>query len=159
MAKNSFLLEEGKMANHTHYLEEGFVRTYTHDSNGNDITTGLYPGNCFANDLSSFFKRIPSQESHQAMTDCKLWTIDYAGVQELFHTIPEFREFGRMMLINNYVGLKTRTIGMIQHTAEQRYDQLMTTMPEVFQFVPLKHIATYLGITDTSLSRIRRDYR
>ncbi len=62
-----------------------------------------------------------------------------------------------MMLINNYSRLKDRMLGMIQHTAEQRYLKLIETHPEIFQHAPLKNIASYLGITDTSLSRIRKE--
>jgi hypothetical protein len=83
--------------------------------------------------------------------------MSYEDVQANFHGIPEFREFGRMMLITNYANLKSRMLGMIKDTAENRYLKLMTNQPEIFQNVPLKIIASYLGITDTSLSRIRKE--
>ena len=82
----------------------------------------------------------------------------YDDVQTQFHSIPEFREWGRMMLINGNALLQDRMFGMIQLTAEQRYAQLMETQPEIFQHVPLKMIASYLGVTDSSLSRIRKSF-
>ena len=72
--------------------------------------------------------------------------------------MPEFREFGRTILVNAYAQLKQRMLAMIQETAEQRYASLLQSSPDIFQFVPLKNIATYLGITDTSLSRIRKEF-
>ena len=75
----------------------------------------------------------------------------------LFHTIPEFRELARENLVNGFIALKERTLGMINLTAEQRYEHLLKTRPELFQNVPLKHLASYLGVTDTSLSRIRKE--
>ena len=78
-------------------------------------------------------------------------------MQANFHGIPEFREFGRMMLITNYANLKERMLGMIKDTTETRYLKLMQTHPDIFQNVPLKIIASYLGITDSSLSRIREE--
>lgn len=156
--KNTFLIEEGKICNISHFIEEGCMRLYTFDTKGNDVTTSIYSNQMFANDFYSFFKRIPSPEHLQAMSDCKTWFLTYEVLQKNFHTIPEFREFGRMLLINNHAMMKQRMLSMIQKTGEQRYANLMEANPEVFQHIPLKNIATYLGVTDSSLSRIRRDF-
>jgi hypothetical protein len=83
--------------------------------------------------------------------------MSYEKVQQCFHNYPEFREFGRMMLVTNYSILHDRMLGMIKDTAENRYLKLMKHYPDIFQNVPLKIIASYLGITDTSLSRIRKE--
>ncbi len=155
--KNAFLLKEGKVCTESHFIESGFLRSYVVDIDGNEVTTDFYGSNIFANDFLSFFKRIPSNENIQVLADCTTWMINYDDLQTCFHTIPEFREFGRMMLINNYSKLKERMLGMIQLTAEQRYERLVTSHAEIFQNAPLKYIASYLGITDTSLSRIRKD--
>jgi CRP-like cAMP-binding protein len=156
--KNIFMIEAGKVCSESHFIIEGCARMYTFDTNGNDVTTALYSKNMFANDFYSFFKRIPSSENMIAMTDCKTLYISYEQLQINFHTIPEFREFGRMLLINNHAILKERMLSMIQQTGEQRYGKLITTNPEIFQHIPLKNIASYLGVTDTSLSRIRKEF-
>src|SRR5437588_3335041 len=106
----------------------------------------------FASDFLSFFKRTPSKEYIQALTDCETWYITYQDMQENFHNIPEFREYGRQNIINNYSLLKQRMVSMLQETAEQRYANLVNSNPEILQNAPLKYIASYLGITDTSLS-------
>ncbi|WP_064197279.1 MULTISPECIES: Crp/Fnr family transcriptional regulator [Emticicia] len=155
--KNDFLLKEGKICIESHFIESGFLRSYVVDVDGNEVTTDFYGNNIFANDFLSFFKRIPSNENIQVLADCTTWMINYEDLQTCFHTIPEFREFGRMMLINNYSRLKERMLGIIQLTAEQRYERLVTSHAEIFQNAPLKYIASYLGITDTSLSRIRKE--
>jgi hypothetical protein len=72
--------------------------------------------------------------------------------------MPEFREFGRTILVNAIGHLKGRALSLVQETAEERYRKLITTNPDIFQHAALKHIASYLGITDTSLSRIRKEY-
>jgi CRP-like cAMP-binding protein len=112
----------------------------------------------FASDLLSFFKRIPSKENIQALTDCQTWYITYGDMQESFHAIPEFREFGRLNIINQFGILQQRMLSMLQQTGEQRYGDLVYANPEILQHAPLKYIATYLGITDTSLSRIRKEF-
>ena len=154
---NLDILTENKTPRATYILESGLVRSYTIDSNGNEITTNIFSPFCFANDFLSFFKQKPSSENFQSLTDCVLWKMKYEDVQESFHSIPEFREFGRMMLILNYSNLKDRMLGMIKYSAEKRYLKLMKKQPEILKSVSLKIVASYLGITDTSLSRIRKE--
>lgn len=155
--KNDFLLKEDKICAESHFIESGFLRSYAVDIDGNEVTTDFYGSNIFANDFLSFFKRIPSSENIQVLADCTTWVLNYEDLQTCFHTIPEFREFGRMMLINNYSKLKERMLDMIQLTAEQRYEKLISSHAEIFQNAQLKYIASYLGIKDTSLSRIRKE--
>jgi CRP-like cAMP-binding protein len=157
IAKNQFLLKEGAVARESHYLETGLMRAYTYDLDGNDVTTAFYSGTNSSTDIFSFFKQVPSRENIQALTDCQTWYITYEDMQTSFHTLPEFREFGRLMLINNYGLLKQRMLSTLHETAEQRYAHLLESNPEILQNAPLKHIASYLGITDTSLSRIRKE--
>jgi len=158
IAKNGYLLKEGAVCNQSHFIEEGILRSYLFDLDGNEVTTEFYSKRVFASDFLSFFKRTPSKEYIQALTDCETWYITYGDMQENFHTIPEFREYGRQNIINNYSLLKQRMVSMLQETAEQRYAGLVNSNPEILQNVPLKYIASYLGITDTSLSRIRKEF-
>jgi len=157
-ARNGYLLKEGSVCSESHIIEEGIIRSYIYDLDGNDVTTAFFSKQLFASDLLSFFKKIPSKENIQALTDCQTWYITYDDMQESFHTIPEFREFGRLHIINQFGILQQRMLSMLQQTAEQRYSDLVNANPEILQHVPLKYIATYLGITDTSLSRIRKEF-
>lgn len=156
--KNSWLLEAGQVCRESHFITQGIIRSYTYDLDGNEVTTAFYTPNTFTNDQLSYFSQSPAKEYIQAVTDCQTWCISYEDMQESFHTIPEFREFGRLNIVMQYSILKQRMLSALQETAEQRYSQLITGNPEIFQYVPLKHIASYLGITDTSLSRIRREF-
>ncbi|HWZ36515.1 MAG TPA: hypothetical protein VNW51_10165, partial [Mucilaginibacter sp.] len=85
------------------------------------------------------------------------WYITYEDMQASFHTIPEFREYGRLNIVNQYALLKARMLSNLQEPAEKRYADLINAHPEILQQVPLKYIASYLGIADTSLSRIRKE--
>ena len=158
IGRNEYFLKEGAVCNECHFIEEGIMRSYIYDLEGNDVTTAFYSKKMLSSELLSFFKRIPSKEYIQALTDCETWYITYGDMQESFHTIPEFREFGRLNIINHYSILKQRMLSMLQETAEQRYADLVNSNPEILQNAPLKHIASYLGITDTSLSRIRKGF-
>jgi CRP-like cAMP-binding protein len=155
--KNEILLKENQVSTKTFFLESGYISSYIIDNDGNEVTFNIFSAPCFVNDFLSFFKQQPTQENFQTLTHCTIWTMTYDEVQKNFHTIPEFREFGRMMLVTNFAKLQSRMLGMIKGTAEIRYLALMKEHPDVFQNVPLKIIASYLGITDTSLSRIRKE--
>jgi CRP-like cAMP-binding protein len=157
LAKNELLLVENKVSRHTYFLEDGYIRSYLIDNNGEEVTTNIYSAPCFVNDFISFFKQQPSKENFQALTPSIIWATSFEEIQKNFHAVPEFREFGRLLLINNYSLLHDRMVGMIKDTAEQRYLKLLEKHSDIFQNVPLKIIASYLGITDSSLSRIRKE--
>lgn len=156
-SKNEYLLKQGKVSGY-YYLAEGFVRAFTYDSGGNEITTFFYPAGRIAFEASSFFLREPSTEYLQAITDCMVYATTFEKLNTLFHSVPEFREFARAMLEKEFVAYKQRTLSMINKSAEERYASLIANSNEVFQYAQLKHIASYLGITDTSLSRIRKEF-
>lgn len=155
--KNQKLLEEGTVSDEYIFLEKGFMRAYAHDTEGNEVTTNFYFPNDVVFEVASFFNRTKSKENIQALTDCVGWYITYEQLNRLFHTLPEFREFGRSVLVKGFSDLKTRMLSMITETAEERYVFLLKSNPEIFQQAPLKNIASFLGITDTSLSRIRKE--
>jgi CRP-like cAMP-binding protein len=156
-AKNEYLLKPGKVSGY-YYLAEGYIRAFTHDTDGNEITTFFYPKDRVAFEASSFFLHQPSTEYLQAITDCKVYATSFEKLNLLFHSVPEFREFARAMLVKEFVAYKQRTLAMINKSAEERYASLLADHSEVFKHAQLKHIASYLGITDTSLSRIRAAY-
>lgn len=156
--RNEFLLKEGRVADEYFFLESGFIRSFAFDTEGNEVTTNFYSGSQVVFEVSSFFNRTIAKENFQAIEDCSGWYITYAELNNLFHSMHEFRDFGRSILVKGFSALKIRMLSMITETAEQRYNTLLKTNPEIFQHAALKHIASYLGITDTSLSRIRKEY-
>ncbi|MEO6167159.1 MAG: Crp/Fnr family transcriptional regulator [Chitinophagales bacterium] len=158
LKKNDLFLKEGKVSNEYLFLETGFIRTFLSDTEGNEITLNFYAQNQLVFEVASFFKRTPSQENFEALTDGTGWVLTYDQLNTLFHALPEFREFGRAVLVNGFIAYKERTLSMINKTAEQRYELLINTNPEIFRNAPLKYIASYLGMTDTSLSRIRKSF-
>lgn len=154
--KNEFLIQKGKVANYYYFLETGFLRSITIDTEGNDITTKFFSASDIVIDWHSYFLKKPCKESIQAVTKGKCWKISFGNFMKLFN-IEAFREVGRTRLVNNYFELKHHSISVIADQAKDRYLNLIKEKPSVVQNVPLKHIATYLGITDTSLSRIRKE--
>ncbi|MGZ3880840.1 MAG: Crp/Fnr family transcriptional regulator [Flavisolibacter sp.] len=155
--KGELFLKEGHVSNEYLVLEKGFMRSYSFDLEGKEVTTAFHNNSYPAFEVASFFNRTPSRENIQALANCSGWFITYDQLNMLFHTVTEFRDFGRSILVKGFAGLKTRMLSMITETAEERYISLLRSNPDVFQYTPLKQIASYLGITDTSLSRIRKE--
>lgn len=155
--KGDFILKAGRVPDEYLYLEDGFIRAFAHDTQGDEVTTAIYSANQVVFEVSSFFNRTVSTENFQALSDCKAWMLTYKELNMLFHSMPEFRDFGRHILVTGFSALKARMLSTITDTAEERYERLLKSRPDIFRQVPLKYIASYLGITDTSLSRIRKE--
>lgn len=154
---NTVLLDKNVISTKTYFLEKGYVRSYILNEDNEEITTNIYTAPCFVNDFLSFFRQQPTKEIYQSVTDCVFWETGLENVQHNFHNIPEFREFSRLLFVLNYYNIHDRLIEMASQKASTRYASLMKKDPEIFRYVPLKVIASYLGIKDSSLSRIRRD--
>ncbi|KOY84425.1 Crp/Fnr family transcriptional regulator [bacterium 336/3] len=155
--KDDYLLKEGKTSRYF-FLSEGFLRVFTFDTEGNEVTTYFYSQNRVVFDAASFFLKLPSSENIQAMTECKVYITNFEKLNQLFHSVAAFREFGRQMIVQEFVAYKQRTLAMINQSAEKRYLKLIETNKDVFQFAHLNHIASYLGISERTLNRIRQNF-
>jgi CRP-like cAMP-binding protein len=155
-SRNDFFIEEGSTANFYYFIESGFARSYVIDLEGNDITTKFFSSTDILIDWHSYFLKTKCRENIQAITAAVAWKISFENFMKLF-SIEAFREVGRTRLVNNYFELKNHSVSIIADSAKDRYLHLLKSKPDIVQNVPLKQIATYLGITDTSLSRIRKE--
>ena len=157
VSQGAMLLEEGKTAREYYIIEKGLFRSFVYDYNGNEVTTEFYSPRELLIESFSLFQRSPSMENFQALTSGVIWKIEYQAFQQLLDKIEGFREWGRTWATNHLFTMKKRSINMLTMTAKDRYLALFKERPEIIQQAPLKHIASYLGITDTSLSRIRKE--
>ena len=155
--KKDFLFKEGQTLDHYYFLDKGFIRSFTYDYNDNQVTTNFYSPSNIVLDWTSFMLRTPTQENFQASIDSICWRLTYDDFQILFNSIEKFRISGRGRFANSYLELKKHHLSLITHTAKERYLALIKEHQEIINNASLKHIATYLGITDTSLSRIRKE--
>jgi CRP/FNR family transcriptional regulator, anaerobic regulatory protein len=155
--KGDFILKEGKIANEYYCLESGLVRAFAVSTEGNEITTGFFGKDEIVIEVASLFLRVPTKENIHALTDCICWKIDINSFQKLFHEVAGFMEWGRAWMSGVLFFTKQRSLSIITEPATERYLALLKQHPQIIQHAPLKYIASYLGITDTSLSRIRRE--
>lgn len=155
--KGELVLECGQTANDYYLIEQGLFRAFVHDYNGNQITTDFCGTGQFLIEVSSLFQRVPTKENMVAMTYGIAWKIKYGDFQELFHRIEGFREWGRAWMSDQLFISKQRSLDQFTKSATERYLMLVKDRPQIITHAPLKHIASYLRITDTSLSRIRKE--
>lgn len=152
----AILLKEGKIANQFYVVEQGLFRSFVYDYNGNDVTTGFICPRQILIESFSLFQRKPSKEYFQAESDSVVWSIEYETFTKLLNITEGLREWGRNWATSQLFSIKQHSIDVLTLSAKERYLNLITERPQIIQQAPLKHIASYLGITDTSLSRIRK---
>ena len=154
--KNTLILKTGEICENYMFIHKGIMRSFIFDSEGAEITTNFYTKNHVVIEPASFFNRSVSRENIQTLTDCAVWFVDFQKMNQQFNHYPEHREFGRRLLVQSMVELKDKMLLLQTETAENRYYLLTKQNPEILKYVTLKQIASYLGVTDTSLSRIRK---
>jgi len=155
--QGTVVLEIGKTAHEFYIIENGLFRSFLYDYNGNETTTGFYCSKEILIESFSLFQRIPSKENFQALTDAVVWKIEYKNFQELLARVNGLREWGRTWATRQLFVLKQHYINVLTMSATDRYLEIIHERPQIVQQAPLKYIASYLGITDSSLSRIRRE--
>ena len=155
--KKEFFLTEGIICNNLLILEKGYMRAFVTDENKNDITTDFFSRSQIVFEPESYFNKTNAKENIQALTDCEGWSINYRKMHLLFHSIPELHNLDCILMLKKYIELKTRMILSLTRTAEEQYSLFILSNPGIVQNVTLKYIASYLGITDSSLSRIRKE--
>lgn len=155
--KGDFFLKRDERSNSYLILEDGLMRSFVYDYDGNEITTSFFSNHEVVIEVLSLFQQTLSDEYIQALTDCICWKIDLDRFEMLYHSIQGLNEWGRAWMSEQLFQSKQRSVEMITQTATERYLKLIKEKPQVIRQAPLKQIATYLGITDTSLSRIRKE--
>ncbi len=154
LPKGAFLINEGKICHHIYFLEKGCLRGF-YNLDGKEISYWFAFENNFVTSFFSFISRKPSIECIQLIEDCVLWAISYDDLQELYDKHPDVERLGRLMNERYYVMLEDRFVSNHFKEAKERYENLVSHSPHILQRVPLGYIASYLGITQETLSRIR----
>jgi CRP-like cAMP-binding protein len=156
--KNKNLQEIGQKCRTIYFVKEGLARIY-YLKDGNEVTEYF----AFENDLiiraESLFTEKPSNKAIQALENTVFIGIPAEPLFSLFDQFPEIERLFRKIIEQAYVHTVNRMEAIQFHSAEERYAQLLAENPKLIQQIPLKYIASYLGITQVSLSRIRATVR
>jgi CRP-like cAMP-binding protein len=154
VAANTILLKKGQVCNELAINLRGTFRLFAVDEEGKDTTTWLTFEDMPVMEPASFLTRQPSRYYIQALEKSELAIIKYEDLQQLYATIPAFQAFGRKLMEEILVGTMCRATSLLLDTPQQRYNRLLES-PVYLQRVPLKYLASFIGVTPTSLSRLR----
>ena len=153
--KGHILLNEGRVCHRLYLLERGTARTFYY-RDGKDITSWIYPENLPFTSWSSFLGGKPSFEYIEILEDASLHSISAAQLESLYDKYPSFERFGRRLVEEQLHFLDQFYKGYLFMTAREKYDLLHAFFPDVTLRVNLGHIASFLGVSQETLSRIRR---
>lgn len=154
--KKSILEKEGKIPNYLYFVISGFVRLFYNNDKGDEITTHINCPSGFITPYSSFINQTISNENLESITECKLLRIKKSDLDFLIKESSAFKDFSILVFQQSLLYNEKRSSELATLKAEERYVKLMEEHPEIFQNVPMQHIASFLGINPKSLSRIRK---
>ncbi|MDB5016121.1 MAG: Crp/Fnr family transcriptional regulator [Mucilaginibacter sp.] len=153
--KGDFYLKSGKLCDKMSFIQQGILRIYVSQPGG-EVTQWIGTGGFFITDISSFIFRNPSRFNVQALADTRLFTISHQQYLTLGTLVPKWNEFEKLFICSCFVMLENRVFDLISLSAEERYSQLFGQNRELFNQVPLQYLASMLGMTPETFSRIRR---
>lgn len=156
LKKNQLLLDENQVCPYFCFVESGILQ-HAIVVQAEEKTTYLALRDSVTSSLNSFLNKIPSRKSIKALVDCQLWVIDLENFKDLLMNNQAFHQFyynlieRQIMLIDDY------RIDLLTLSPEERYKKLLATEPKLLQEVPLHYLASFLGISNRHMSRIRKN--
>src|SRR5437762_10174378 len=153
LRKKQWLLQEGDVCKYVAFVEKGLLRSFTGHEH---IAQFAFEGWWIA-DQVSFLTGEPSEYNIEALEDCELLLLTKQAEDEMLEKIPKFERYFRILLQNNLIATQKRLASSLSQTAEERYTELIKACPETLPHrIPQHMMASFLGITPETLSRIRK---
>lgn len=154
--QNELIEKTGEISTHFIHVKSGCLMSFYTDPDGIDHVMQFSTAGWWTGDMNSFSKKIPAAYTTRALADSELLLISKANLDALLDRFPNFEKYFRILFQNSLITHQTRILLTISASAEERYTRFQKKYPSLEQFVPLKYIASYLGITPEFLSKIRR---
>jgi CRP-like cAMP-binding protein len=155
LRRRQYFLQAGEVCKYFAFVLKGALRQYSVDEKGQEHIMQFAVENWWVGDRESFLMLTPSKFNIDVLEDCQLLLITNADLQELFHTVPTIAVMTREMDQRNFIATQKRLYASIGHSAEERYAELLREHPDYLQRFPQHMIASYLGISPETLSRVR----
>lgn len=156
LRKRQYLLQEGEVCKSVAFVGKGMLRSYLVDEKNNEHIVQFAPEDWFISDLSSFITNGSSNLNIDAIEASELVLISQAAHTHLENVIPGFFRFNCMQYRGAYIALQKRLTNMFTLSAEEKYIKLLNIYPDIMQRVPQHMVASYLGLTPETLSRVRK---
>jgi len=156
LRRRQFLLQQGDVCRVNAFVERGLLRAFTVDEKGNEHIIQFAAEGWWISDLYSFLTGEISDYNIEALEDCELLLLSPSASEELLTAVPKFESYQRKLLQGAYIAMQRRITSSLKQTAEEKYLKVVEDYPHITQRVPQHMIASYLGITAETLSRIRK---
>lgn len=157
LKKHQFLLNEGEICRYIGFVNSGCLRQYSIDNQGAEHIIQFAIEDWWISDLHSFLSGFPATYNIDALQDSEVLLLDKSARDELLNACPKMERFFRLLIESNHVATNQRISDSLSASAEERYLKFIKTYPQLFEQVTQNQIASYLGITPQSLSRIRKE--
>ena len=156
LRRKQYLLQEGDVCKNIAFVEKGALRTYTVDDLGTEHILQFALEGWTISDLYSFLTGEASTYNIDALEAAELVLVSKAAHEEMLQTIPKYETYVRLQVTGAYIALQRRITSVLSLTTEERYKNFTATYPNIVQRVPQHMIASFMGLTPETLSRVRK---
>lgn len=156
LKKGEFFIKEGEIAQTIGFLQNGVIRAYYETEGGKEYNKHFFTDNSFIGGYSSYITGKPNKIHQEALTDCNMLVANFDRFFHLLDSCPDIERFVRKLVESFFVQKEEREIDLVLLNATERYLNFKREYPDLDQIISQYHIASYLGVSATQLSRIRR---
>ncbi len=157
LKKGDYFIRQGNVCKKIAYINKGILRTFYLNDKAEDTTSCFCTENSLTTSYKSFILQQPSDLSVQALEDTELLVVDYGQLQQLYSTSSVWQNVGRVLTERAYMVMEQYAAVLNNDTAKEKYLRLLREQPMVLQSASVEHIASYLGVTRRTLTRIRKE--
>ena len=158
LPSGEYYVDEGLVCKHIGFISKGYLRSF-YEINDGEVTTMINTKHNIVTAHTSFTLQRPSMAYIQAITDTELLVLSHDSMEELYKRIPKWERLGRLITEQVYGYVESRVVDYLSLSPEDRYRKMLETDAKLLKNVPLRYIASMLGITPETLSRIRKKVR
>ncbi|TXF90915.1 Crp/Fnr family transcriptional regulator [Neolewinella aurantiaca] len=155
LKKGDFFLRRGQTVRKLAFPQDGYLRGWA-PAGDKDVTQWIFSPNYFVADLNALFFGVPARWNIQALEDCRLWTLPEENYLKMAEVIPNWERIEKEFLARCFMTIEDRVFSFLSLSAKERYKALLSFNPDLFEAVPLHYLASMLGMTPETLSRIRK---
>jgi CRP-like cAMP-binding protein len=156
LRKRQYFLQEGDVCKYQAFVKQGLLRSYTVGEKGNERILQFASEGWWIADLSSYLTNEPSSLNIDALEDAELLLLTKPSWEEAMKKLPALEHYFRIIIQNHLVSTQKRLLQSLSETAEEKYNRFLATYPDCVQRVPQHMVASYVGVTPETVSRIRK---
>jgi len=156
LRKRQYLLNAGDVCQYFCFVEKGLLRSFSIDKNANEHTVQFAVEGWWISDMASFLSGDTAVYNIEAIEESELLLLTRQAMDEMLEKVMKMERYFRLLMQNNIMVLQRRIVGVLSLSAEEKYKRMMKLYPDILQRSPQQYIASFLGITPETLSRVRK---